>query len=148
MGQMQLCETVCLWTPNDSSWPHCHTTIHIWLLVKISNSLKQSNSFNVTNACLIFPNQSVNQSTNQSINQQINEGNIDKNKNAKLPTITHFASPLLILASWIFTISEECDPEDILKIPGIPFVETVWFKMSASDSLDHTPNQPSYLNVL
>ena len=26
--------------PNDSSWPHCHTTINIWLLVKISNSLK------------------------------------------------------------------------------------------------------------
>ena len=79
----------------------------------------------------------INRPINQSINQQINEGNIDKNKNAKLPTITHFALSLLILASWIFTISEECDPEDISKIPGIPFVEIVWFNMSASDGLDH-----------
>ena len=116
-----------------------------WLLVKISNSSKQPNSLNVIIACHCFPNQSVNQSTNQSINQQINEGNIDKNKKAKLPTITHFTLSLLILASWIFTISEECDPEDISKIPGIPFVEIVWVKMSASDDLDHTPNQSSYL---
>ena len=98
----------------------------------------------MTNACQIFPNQSV----NQSINQQINEKNIDKNKNAKLPIISHFALPLLILATWIFEISEECHPEDISKIPVIPFVEIMWFKMSTSDGLDHTPNQPSYLNVL
>ena len=52
------------------------------------------------------------------------------------------------LATWIFEISEECHPEDISKIPVIPFVEIIWFKMSASDGLDHTPNQPSYLNVL
>ena len=28
MGQPQLYETVYLWTPNDSSWPHCHTPIN------------------------------------------------------------------------------------------------------------------------
>ena len=26
-------------------------------------------------------------------------------------------------------------------------MEIVWFKMSASDGLDHTPNQPSYLMI-
>ena len=44
-------------------------------------------------------------------------------------------------------ISEEYHPEDISKINGIPFVEIVWFKMSATDSLDHTPNQLSYLMI-
>ena len=83
----------------------------------------------------------INRPINQSINKSMKEI-LTKNKNAKLPTITHFALSLLILASWIFTISEEYDPEDISKIPGIPFVEILRFKMSASDGLDHTLTSP------
>ena len=45
----------------------------------------------------------------------------------------------------IFTISQECDPEDISKIPGILLVEIVQLQMSANDCPYPIPNQPSYL---